>query len=1014
MIFVYPVLSSSYLGENIGQFEGGLLFGKARTIQILNTRPGAGGVVHGAVAGGSLVSVLVPSDALNLFLSNLVAISKEQKPAVFHVPVRTITPNLSAVSDYSDILALRSVGLSMIHSATPQEGHDIAIIAQAAAIKSKSAFIHFYNSFVGNTTGDIKTLSGPELEEFIEKDVTNADRPLNVVDSLREVFTSFNAKYHTNYSFFEYIGSPDAKNVIVSMGAHNSTVEEFINSPAQPDLGLLVVRVLRPWAKDAFLAALPKSVQRVAVLDQSSKYAPGSGPLFLEVLSSLFGRNIKVIAGQILSKTFSSIDAKAIFNNLVHEQPKAKFVLTDVHDPESELSLEIPEEKFELPEVSQAQFWYRDELNRQQASKAIAHLLVGQGSQIRLVHENDSYTPTGGVVSTTLQFSDKTKCSLNNLENKFVLCDSSLVKEYNITASLQSKGHLVLDVNTNGQPDFDITAGLPASLKRYVNAKAIQFHTIDSNHIFTLISNKFPAQIHEQTRVGIRNMVWISTFYSTLFGSVNQRNLIKQLFPNADQTLYQILEEVLDLSAEQLKLFSVPSNWVDAVDDVEEELPTKTDGSILSSQNGLDNQVEHKSKVAPWYKSAWNLIFSNQYETQQKLKPAISARSKIWNVRLTKNVRVTPTDYDRNIFHMEIDISGTDLVYTMGDALAVYGHNNPQQVNDFITWYNLNPTDTVYLADSLTGNAYEVRTVYQILLQHLDLFGRPAKKFYQYLLEAAQDPEEKKKLEFIVSDEGKEEFAKRVANTVTYADLLKEFSSARIPFDTILEIVPPIKARHYSIASSMKVHPTSVHLLVVVDDWTTPDGVYRQGHTSSYLASLQNPETQNIILTVSVVPSLMKLPPSHEQPVLMAGLGTGMAPFRAFIQERAWARAQGHKIGPMVLYFGSRFRQMEYLYGEELEAYHASGVLTHLRLAFSRDQKEKVYIQHKLTADKQILKELLLDTNGHFYLCGPTWPAGDVYDAIVSSFQESGKTLEDAQKEIFEMKESGRYVLEVY
>lgn len=81
-----------------------------------------------------------------------------------------------------------------------------------------------------------------------------------------------------------------------------------------------------------------------------------------------------------------------------------------------------------------------------------------------------------------------------------------------------------------------------------------------------------------------------------------------------------------------------------------------------------------------------------------------------------------------------------DLVYTMGDALAVYGHNNPQQVNDFITWYNLNPTDIVYLVDSPTGNAYEVRTVYQILLQHLDLFGRPAKKFYQYLLEAAQDP----------------------------------------------------------------------------------------------------------------------------------------------------------------------------------------------------------------------------------------------------------------------------------
>ena len=116
----------------------------------------------------------------------------------------------------------------------------------------------------------------------------------------------------------------------------------------------------------------------------------------------------------------------------------------------------------------------------------------------------------------------------------------------------------------------------------------------------------------------------------------------------------------------------------------------------------------------------------------------------------------------------------------------------------------------------------------------------------------------------------------------------------------------------------------------------------------------------------------------------------------------------------MILYFGSRFRAQEYLYGEELEAYHASGVLTHLRLAFSRDQEEKVYIQHKIFADKLILADCLLKEEGHFYLCGPTWPAGDVYDAIVNSFVGSGMNLEDAQTQIFEMKENGRYVLEVY
>lgn len=117
----------------------------------------------------------------------------------------------------------------------------------------------------------------------------------------------------------------------------------------------------------------------------------------------------------------------------------------------------------------------------------------------------------------------------------------------------------------------------------------------------------------------------------------------------------------------------------------------------------------------------------------------------------------------------------------------------------------------------------------------------------------------------------------------------------------------------------------------------------------------------------------------------------------------------------MALYFGSRHRSKEYLYGEELEAYNASGLLTNLRLAFSRDQVEKVYIQHKLKGDSETIAQWLLNDKGHFYLCGPTWPAGDVYDAIVSAFTTTGNlSVEDAQKELQDMKETGRYVLEVY
>jgi len=361
---------------------------------------------------------------------------------------------------------------------------------------------------------------------------------------------------------------------------------------------------------------------------------------------------------------------------------------------------------------------------------------------------------------------------------------------------------------------------------------------------------------------------------------------------------------------------------------------------------------------------------------------------------------------------MEISIAGTDLKYDMGEALAVYGLNPEEQVSNFLDFYSLNPNDIVCIGQHHAD--YSVRTLFQLFLQYLDIFGRPSKKFYQALAEYAKDTKEKEKLLFIISPEGQEQFKLRVKETTTYEDLLREFPSAKPTIEELLELIPPLKPRHYSIASSMKMHPDSVHLLVVTEDWTTPSGKFRVGQCSGYLARINNPETEDIYLTVSVAPSLMKLPPKNSQPVVMAGLGTGMAPFRAFIQERQYLQSKGEKVGPMALYFGSRFRAQEYLYGEELEAYHSSGLLTYLRLAFSRDQKDKVYIQHKLGSDQSEICDMLLENKGHFYLCGPTWPAGDVYDAIVANFTTAGMTTEQAKETVYKMKEDGRYVLEVY
>lgn len=165
---------------------------------------------------------------------------------------------------------------------------------------------------------------------------------------------------------------------------------------------------------------------------------------------------------------------------------------------------------------------------------------------------------------------------------------------------------------------------------------------------------------------------------------------------------------------------------------------------------------------------------------------------------------------------------------------------------------------------------------------------------------------------------------------------------------------------------------------------------------------------------MSIKPSVMKLPQDNAQPLILAGLGTGAAPFRAFLQYRAWLASQGTPVGPVYYYFGSRHQSQEYLYGEEIEAFIADNTITRAGLAFSRDGPKKVYIQHKMGEDAEALARMLREENGVFYLCGPTWPVSDVYEALVGALiKYNGMDRESAGAYLEDLKEEERYVLEV-
>ncbi|KAI7299100.1 hypothetical protein KC315_g17767, partial [Hortaea werneckii] len=336
-----------------------------------------------------------------------------------------------------------------------------------------------------------------------------------------------------------------------------------------------------------------------------------------------------------------------------------------------------------------------------------------------------------------------------------------------------------------------------------------------------------------------------------------------------------------------------------------------------------------------------------------------------------------------------------------------------------IKWYGLNPEEIVEVPSREDPNVLENRTVYQALIQNVDIFGRPPKRFYEALSEYATDDKEKTQLLMLGTGGNQEsvvEFKRRAeVDTVTFADILLEFPSAHPSFHEIVRIVNPMKRREYSVASSQKVTPNSISLLIVTVNWVDPKGRDRFGQATRYLNSLP----VGAPVTVSVKPSVMKLPPKSTQPIIMAGLGTGLAPFRAFVQERAWQREQGMPIGDVFLYMGARHQREEYLYGEEWEAYQDAGIITLIGRAFSRDQPQKIYIQDRMRQTLHDIRRAYLREEGAFYLCGPTWPVPDVTSVLeeaveVESAAVGDKKKKDGHKEIEKLKEEGRYVLEVY
>ena len=326
-------------------------------------------------------------------------------------------------------------------------------------------------------------------------------------------------------------------------------------------------------------------------------------------------------------------------------------------------------------------------------------------------------------------------------------------------------------------------------------------------------------------------------------------------------------------------------------------------------------------------------------------------------------------------------------------------------------------------------------TAGQLFTEYLDIFGRPKRNFIEMLGLMATAPDEREALQALLTKEGKPELRKLVDNTTTTAEMLRLFPSAKVPLEYLLDFVPAIKPRLYSIASASEMHPDHIHTCIVEEDWQRDDGEMRRGQSTWFLRNQTPGQTWGTVTQLKespeeafgtvangpmipcrVNPAVVHLPDSPKTPLVMVGLGTGMAPFRSFIQQRVMQKAAGEEVGEMLLYFGARYEATEFLYGDEIRAYHDDGILNHLKTAFSRDQEEKIYAQHRIAEDPELLYDYMVNKDAHFYLCGP---AGNMpkqmKDAVVDALAKvGGMPREQADATVTDWQIKGKYNVEVW
>ncbi|MDD8015590.1 MAG: pyruvate:ferredoxin (flavodoxin) oxidoreductase, partial [Acidobacteriota bacterium] len=353
---IYPITPSSTMGELADDWAAQgrkNIFGLPLSVVELQSEGGASGAVHGSLTAGALTTTFTASQGLMLMLPNMHKIAGEMLPTVFYVSARSLACQaLSIFGDHSDVMSARNTGFAMTAAGSVQEVMDLAVVAQLATMKSKVPFLHFFDGF--RTSSEVQKVEmisyetlaemfEPEYLEDFRKRAMSPERPMMKVGQhnpevyfqgretvnkyydatpaiVQEYMDKLAAKVGRRYGLFDYVGAPDADKVIVAMGSGAETIEETINylNKRGEKLGVIKVRLYRPFSTKDLIAAIPPSAKKIAVLDRTKEPGALGEPLYLDVAVTLAGKDIKIVGGRygLSSKEFTPAMVKSVYDHL--------------------------------------------------------------------------------------------------------------------------------------------------------------------------------------------------------------------------------------------------------------------------------------------------------------------------------------------------------------------------------------------------------------------------------------------------------------------------------------------------------------------------------------------------------------------------------------------------------------------------------------------------------------------------------------------------------------------------